>query len=253
MKTFLAIAALAALNAAALSAQAPTWRFTCDYVYLDTRGHISRRERVSALYTRGQDGTARWNGVTVAKAPGETADFGPPQEREFMEGFSYVHSSKEETAGPEFFHGFPAMAMQERSLVWDTIMIEGFAQKLGNLEPNVPYHVPDVSSVPLAGMGSFHHKDLQLTLTGMTKRNAQECAVVDYRALFNTVEIKPAATMALTAGSSYWGQVTIAKRTGRIEYATLYESVLGELTLQGQEKPMTVNVFRIGTFEPVEK
>jgi hypothetical protein len=248
MKTLLAIVALALT-----SAQAQTWRFTCDYVYLDNKGRISRRERVSALYTRGQDGTVRWNGVTVAKAPGETAGFGPAQDSKFMEGFSYAHGATDDMLGPDFFHGFPAMAMQERNLVWDTNMIEGFSAKLGSLEPNVPYHAPDVSSVPLGGTGSFHHKDLQLILTGATQRNGQDCAVVDYLALFNTLEMRPAPGMTLTAGSNYWGQVTIAKRTGRIEYATLYESVLGELALQGQEKPMTVNVFRIGRFEPVEK
>ncbi len=248
MKTLLIITALVVMTA-----QAQTWRFTCDYVYLDAKGHISRRERVLAFYTRGQDGTARWSNVTMAKAPGETADFGPAEKLEFMEGFSYARSSKEDTLRPDFFHGFPAMAMPERNLVWDTDMIEGFAEKLGKLEANVPWHVPDVANVPLGGTGSFHHKDLVLILTGATRRNGQECAVMDYRALFNTLEIKPTPGMMLTGGSNYWGQVTIARRTGQIEYATLFESVLGELMLQGQEKPMTVNVFRIGAFELAEK
>ena len=58
--------------------------------------------------------------------------------------------------------------------------------------------------------------------------------------------------MALVGRSHYWGQIWVSLSTGRIEYATLYEDVLGELELQGQEKPVTINVFRIGTFEPDE-
>jgi len=237
---------------AAIGAQAQTWRFTCDYVYLDTKGHISHRDRVSGLYTRGPDGAARWNGVTVATAPGEAGDFGTARKREFMEGFSYPHSTREHLLGAGFFQGFPPMAMQERNLVWDTDMLEGFAAKLAELKPDAAYHVPGVADIPLAGMGSFHHRDLQLILTGATKRNGQECAVVDYRALFNTVQITN-PSMSLTGRSNYWGQVMVSKAGGRIEYATLYEDVLGEVTVPGQPKPIVVNVFRIGAFEPLEK
>jgi hypothetical protein len=39
----------------------------------------------------------------------------------------------------------------------------------------------------------------------------------------------------------------------QIEYATLYEDALMEMTAQGQDKPRTVDVFRIGIFEPAGK
>jgi len=38
-----------------------------------------------------------------------------------------------------------------------------------------------------------------------------------------------------------------------VEYATLYEEVTGELTLQGQDKPMNISVVREGTFEPLAR
>lgn len=231
-----------------------SWRFTCDYYHLDTKGHLTSRVRYSALYTRGLPGDAvRWSDVTVAQNTDGSDKFPTPQKREFMEGFSYPRSSEKDMLKPDFFRGFPPMAMQERNLIWDTVMIEGFGQtQFENLKLNTPYHVPDVANIPLAGMGSFRHKDLQLVWTGISKRNGQECAVIDYHAFFNQIEVS-SPPIALTAGSHYWGQIWVSLTTLRIEYATLYEAVLGELKLPDQEKPMTMNVFRIGTFEPAGK
>jgi hypothetical protein len=231
-----------------------TFRFICDYYNLDTKGHLASRQRLSALYTRGLPGDAvRWTEVTSATNTDGSDNFPSPQKREFMEGFSYPHSSHHDMLKPGFFTGFPPMAMQERNLVWDTEMIEAFGQTLlEHLKLNVPYHVPDTGDVSLGGMGSFRHKDLQLIWTGISQRNGQECAVVDYRAFFNQLDVSnPAVT--LTGRSHYWGQIWVSLSTKRIEYATLYEDVFGELKLQIQEKPMAMNVFRIGTFEPVAK
>jgi hypothetical protein len=38
----------------------------------------------------------------------------------------------------------------------------------------------------------------------------------------------------------------------QIEYATLHEDVLGEMTLAGQDAPQTISVFRSGIFEPLK-
>jgi hypothetical protein len=42
----------------------------------------------------------------------------------------------------------------------------------------------------------------------------------------------------------------VSKSTRRIKYATLFEDVLGDVTLSNQQ-PMVINVFRKGVFEPV--
>lgn len=241
-------------NLAVKQAGPQTWRFTCDYYNLDTKGHLLKRDRYSALYTRGLAGdTVRWNDVTLASNTDGSEKFPPAQKREFMEGFSYPQESYKEALKADFFRGFPAMAMQERNFVWDTLMIESFGQlELEHLKLNAPYHVPDSADVEMQGLGSFHHKDLQLIWTGISKRNGQECAVVDYQAFFNQVAFSN-PVLSLIGRSHYWGQIWVSLATKRIEYATLYEDVLGELKVQSLEKPMTVNVFRIGTFEPVGK
>jgi hypothetical protein len=226
------------------------WRFTCDYYNLNLQGQVTSRDRYSGLYTSGlPNDMARWSDVTVAANSDGSDKFPTPAKREFMDGFSYPHSAKG-MLEPDFFHGFPPMAMKERNLVWDTGMLESFAQTpFDKLALNVPYHVPDSADIPLGGMGSFHHKDLQLVWTGLSQRNGVECALIDYRAFLNRVDVSM-PVMTLAASSHYWGQIWVSLTTRRIEYATLYENVVGELKLQNVEKPMAVNVFRIGTFEP---
>jgi hypothetical protein len=228
-----------------------TYRFTCDYYYLDTKGNLVRRERVSALYTRGlPNGEVRWADVTVAEGKDWADTFGAPQKRGFMEGFTYRReATQEEMLSPEFFRGFPPMAMQERNLVWDTAMLEGFGQgQFQNLALNKPYHLDLSAAIPLAGAGTFQHRDIQLTWMGISPRNGQECALIDYRAFFNRLNVSTPG-LNLVGSSHYWGQIWVSLATKQIEYGTLYEAVMGELKLGGQETPQIVNVFRIGTFE----
>jgi len=235
----------------ASAAHAGTWRFTCDYFNMDTTGHLTSRDRFSALYTRGVPGdTVRWSDVSVAHGSDWPDQFGPAEKRPFMEGFTYPYVTAQNSLQPEFFRGFPPQAMQERNLVWDTHMLEGFATQLDKLKPNVPWSMPDVSELSLAGAGMFHHRDVQLTLTGTATRNGEQCAVIDYRAFFNTLDVKVPG-IALKGWSHYWGQIWISKASKRIEYGTLYEVVIGEFTLGEQGKPQTMHVFRKGILEPV--
>jgi hypothetical protein len=218
-----------------------TYRLTCAYFHLDTKGNpAGMTERVAGEYTRGlPDGKVRWSHVTVSG-----------QKRDFMEGFSYRLADGVNTLKPEFFQSFPAMAFQERNLVWDTEMFEGFAESyFDKLSLNAPYHLPH-GTVPLAGTGQFENKDIVLTWIGISKRNGQKCALIDYAAFFNKFSIKSTG-MDLVGRSHYWGQIWVSLATKQIEYATLYEDVLGELKLGAQPDPRIVNVFRIGTFERI--
>ncbi len=237
------------LAASFLAAQTPrpqAYRFTCDYYNLDVKGNLTGRQRVSGTYTRGlPESKMRWHDVTVAAGKADFTDsFAAPQKREFMEGFTYSLADARDMLKPEFFRGFPPLAMQERTLIWDTQMFEEFAAALPKLTLNAPYRF-DSGEVPLAGEGTFVNHDIRLTLFGRSPRNGRDCVLIDYQAFFNKVNVtSPAVT--LTGRSHYWGQIWVAVATSEIEYATLYEDVLGELKLPNQATPMTINVFRIG-------
>ncbi len=249
--------ALGCLNAQKTLPQTPaaketgpqSYRFLVDYYTLTIKGDLTNRQRLSARYTRNlPDGKVRWDDVTSQTGKEFADTFSAPEKREFMNGFTYRLAKETDMLKPEFFPGFPPLAIQERNLVWDTHMFESFVGPVWDkLALNVPYHFAP-EEVPLAGAGTFYNHDIQLTLFGLAERNGVPCALIDYRAFFNKVNVA-SPTVNMTGRSHYWGQIWASLATRQIEYATLYEDVLGEVKAPGMEKPMTINVFRIGSFE----
>jgi hypothetical protein len=228
-----------------------TYRFTVDYNVGNSKSEIIKRQRLTGEYTRGlPSGEVMWKNVTQADADGLTAPFAPAQKRDFMEGFRY-RNDLAVTMKPEFFKAFPPTAVFERNLVWDTGMIEMFGQNyFDRLKLNEPYHIISNEDVKLPDVGVFHNKDVVLEWIGQSQRNGQDCAVINYRAFFNPLVVDNGG-MNLKGRSDYWGQIWVSIATKEIEYATLYENVGGEMKLAGQDTPQPLNVFRIGTFEPV--
>ncbi|HKE20502.1 MAG TPA: hypothetical protein VKB80_36765 [Kofleriaceae bacterium] len=227
------------------------YRFAMDYTAADVRGHVTHRQHVEATCTRGRPGgDVVWNDVSVAEADGASAPLGEPRARAFMEGFRYRRSptTMDEMFAPGFFENAPPTAIIERNLVWDVEALDMFAQALDHLEPNEPYRLLSSQTVRMPGIGTFHNRDVQLILTGRSQRNGQDCAVIDYRAYFNPLSIANGG-MTLVGRSHYWGQIWVALATGQIEYATLFEDVLGEMQLPGQDRQV-VDVFRNGVLEP---
>ncbi len=236
---------------AVIDAGTRTYRFTVDYETTSPQGVIVRRQRISGEYSRGlAGGEVEWKNVTNSEADGATGPFGAAQKREFMEGLRY-RNDLGVTMQPGFFKAFPATAVIERNLVWDTGMIELFGQRyFDKLQLNQPYHAMSNQSVRMPGTGTFHNRDVQLEWVGRSYRNGQDCALIDYRAFGNPLDVD-AGGMTLRARSDYWGQIWVSLKTRQIEYGTLYENVAGELTLPGQDKPQALIVFRSGVFEPV--
>jgi len=227
-----------------------TYRFTVDYNMANNKGEITHRTRLTAEYARGLPaGDVIWKNVTQADADGATAPFGAPQKRDFMEAFRY-HNDMAATMKPDFFKAFPPSAVFERNLVWDTGMIEMFGQNFfDRLKLNEPLHTGS-GDVDMPDVGTFHNHDVVLTWIGRSIRNGQDCALIRYQAFFNPVEIATGG-MTLNGRSDYWGEIWVSLATKQIEYGTLYESVVGEMKLPGQDTAQIVNVFRTGTFEPV--
>jgi hypothetical protein len=228
-----------------------TYRFTVDYNTANTRGEIVHRERVMGEYTRGlAGGDVVWKNVTHADADGATAPFAAAQKRDFMEGFHY-HNDLAGTLKPEFFKAFPPTAVFERNLVWDTGMIEHFGQDLfEHLKLNQPYHSIADDAVNMPDVGTFHNHDVIVEWIGRSQRNGQDCAVIRYQAFFNPLEIVNGG-MTLKGRSDYWGEIWVSLATRQIEFGTLYENVMGEMKLAGQDTTQNINLFRSGTLEPI--
>jgi hypothetical protein len=230
-----------------------TYRFSVDYNTANTKGEVIRRQRLTGEYTRGlPGGEVVWKNVTQADADGATGPFPPAQKRDFMEGFRYKNDLGD-TLKPEFFKGFPATAVFERNLVWDTGMIETFGQDyFGQLKLNMPYSNAVDRDVNMPGVGTFRNRKVVLEWIGRSQRNGQDCALIRYQAFFNPLSIANGG-MTLIGRSDYWGEIWVSRATKQIEYGTIYENVQGELKLAGQDATQIISVVRLGTFEPVSK
>jgi hypothetical protein len=222
-----------------------------DYNVANTSGDIIQRQRFLGEYTRGlPGGEVMWKNVTEATANGATAPYGPAQKRDFMEGFRY-RNDLNNTFQPDFFKGFPPAAVTERSLVWDTGMMEIFDQNyFDELRLNEPYRVISNQNLDLAGVGKFHNRDVVLEWVGRSRRNREECAVIEFEAFLNPLEVATGG-MTMKGRSDYWGRIWVSLGTKQIEYGSLNESVVAEMKLTGQSAAQTVNIFRTGSLEPV--
>ena len=228
-----------------------TYRFTVDYNMANTKGEMVFRQHVAGEYTRGlAGGEVMWKNVTQADVAGPSAPFPAAQKQDFMEGFRY-RNDLGNTMKPDFFKAFPPTAVVERNLVWDTGMIEMFGQNyFDHLKLNEPYHAMSEQDINMPDVGTFHNRDVTLEWVGRSQRNGQDCALIKYQAFFNPVEIANGG-MSLKGRSDYWGEIWVSLTTKQIEYGTLYEVVIGELKLPGQDTTQNINVFRSGVFEPV--
>jgi len=228
-----------------------TYHFSIDYNTANAVGQIVQRQRITGDYTRGlKNNEVEWHNVGIAATSDATDTFSKPENSAFMEGFRY-RNDPGATMAPTFFQTFPAAAFMERNLVWDTAMFESFAQNyFEKLRLNLPLHTDAKDQdVQLAGVGTFRNHDIVLEWVGFSSRRGENCALIEYRAFFNPVNINAGVTMK--ARSDYWGELWVSVATKQIEYATLYEEVTGQLTVPGQNGPQPLNVFRVGTFEPV--
>ncbi|MGA9585489.1 MAG: hypothetical protein WBQ95_09190 [Terracidiphilus sp.] len=229
-----------------------TYRFVVDYNTANTKGELVYRQRVTGEYTRGlPGGEVMWKNVSLANAVGATAPFDAPQKSGFMEGFRY-RNDMASTMTPDFFKGFPPTAVMQRNLVWDTSMIEMFGQNhFDQLKLNEPYQLISNQDVNIPDVGTFRNHNVVLEWIGRSQRNGQECALITYQAFFNPVQIATGG-MTLIGRSDYWGEIWVSVATKQIEYSTLNESVVGEMKLPGQDTAQVLNIFRTGTFEPVD-
>ena len=239
-------------HATAVKDQGPrSYHFSVIYYTANRTGEVIHRQQVTTDYTRGlPNGEVQWRNVVDAQVDGATAPFPATPKSDFMEGFRYRNDIGA-TMAPDFFKSFPPTAVMERNLVWDTGMFEIFGQNyFDDLKLNVPLHIDADQDVKMPNVGTFHNRDVVLEWVGRSQRNGQDCALIDYRAFFNPLQIATGG-MTLNGRSDYWGQIWVSLATKQIEYATIYEEVNGEIKLPGQDAPQLLSVFRIGSFEPI--
>ncbi|HKV42473.1 MAG TPA: hypothetical protein VJX67_24940, partial [Blastocatellia bacterium] len=235
-----------------------SYKFTCDYFTSDTSGKPLGKDRVSGIYTRNlPERKARWSDVSIAHANGFDDPYPPGTPQTYMDGFTYTPGESSDMFRSGFFEGFPPSEMKTKNLVWDTVAFESFAWPyFDKLVLNTPYSLHPNQDVPLGSEGNFNNRNVVLTWVGISTRDGVPCALIDYEALFNSFSVST-GTVKAKGRSHYWGEIWVSLETKQIEYATLLEDVLTEVTIGGQggeqgggqPNKMLLNVFRKGAFE----
>ena len=224
---------------------------TTDHFNTDIFGNFFNKMRVKGDYTRGYDnGKAKWNNVTVAMSMARDGEFPQGSPLTYMENFSYNIS--EDMLKPENYTSFGENSAFAKNLIWDMMGIEGLGwMYFDKLTLNQPFKADYFNGkMNLAGKGSFENKDMQITWTGISLRNSEQCAVIEFRTMNNPLEYSGDG-MSMKGRSHYWGTIWVSLEDKQIEHAVLFEDVLMEMNLPGQTNKQIMDATREITYEKV--
>jgi hypothetical protein len=224
---------------------------TTDHFNTDIFANFFNKMRVKGEYTRGYEtGKAKWNNVTVAMSMARDGEFPQGSPLTYMENFSYNIS--EDMLKPENYTSFGENSAFAKNLIWDMMGIEGLGwMYFDKLTLNQPFKADYFNGkMNLAGKGSFENKDMQITWTGISLRNSEQCAVIEFRTMNNPLEYSGDG-MSMKGRSHYWGTIWVSLEDKQIEHAVLFEDVLMEMNLPGQTNKQIMDATREITYEKV--
>jgi len=218
-------------------------------------GPFLNKTQITGQYTRtSTEGTVHWNQVEIAHTTNPKSPFEQGLAQPVMEGFSYIPSEKMMEAAN--YSDFPQDATGHlfRNLVWDMMGFEFFAWALPDSYPlNLEYRPVEANyQIELAGEGTFENKDIRLTWIGTTQKNKQACAIIKFSVMNNPLTMN-SEHLKLKGRSHYWGNIYVALDSKQIEYAELYEDVIMNLKMTGQDESQHLNTIRTIFVEKITK
>ena len=218
-----------------------------EYFNKDIYGNLSGKVKITGEYTRGlEDGYACWNNVFVSHSDNQSESYQDSVKQEYMENITYNQSS--ELLEESFFESFPDHTdnIFARNLIWDMMTIEGFAWDYFDLlQLNKTYIVPDFKgSVNMAEVGSYDHGKVELDWIGISMMNDKLCAVIEYRALDNKLDLQM-DFMKSKGSELYWGKTWLSLENKQIEYAEMYSNTILEMEIPGLPDKMMTNTKRV--------
>jgi hypothetical protein len=228
------------------------YKVTTDYFNKDIFGNFFNKQRYEGTYSRGYaDGKVKWENVSSASLDSEKGEFGNGNPLSFMEGFSYVVS--DDMMKAESFPNFPSTEVDAKNMVWDMMAFEGFAWLyFDSLKLNEYYESHAFNGkVPMEGVGTFENKNILLTWNGVTIKNGETCAVIEFLAMDNPLDLSVDTEyfkLVAKGRSHYWGTVLVSLSDKQIENAILHEDVILDMVMPDGKKQLA-NTTRLLTVE----
>jgi hypothetical protein len=222
------------------------YTMTAVYTNRDLYGNFTGKTKVSGEYSRGLGNSqVKWNNVRIGGSNNPEALFSDGVRQEYMENMTYIPSP--EMLKEDTFKNFPRSTENvfARNLIWDMMTIEGFAWDYSDsLQLNRKYIVPDIKGeFNMADIGKYEHASIQLCWTGISLMNNELCAVIEYRAIDNKIEI--GMDQIKTRGTEqYWGTTWISLKSKQIEHAEMYGGTIQEIEVTGLKDKFLVKTIR---------
>jgi hypothetical protein len=222
------------------------YRMTAIYTNRDLYGSFTGKMKISGDYTTGLQGdSAKWNNVFISSSNSFSGPFPVGVKQEYMENMKYVSSSK--MLDKESFKNFPAKtdAVFAKNLVWDMMMIEEFAWKYtDSLKINEYYVIhPKEATFEMGGVGNYSQDNILIRWTGISEINNELCAIIEYRAIDNLLEINMDQIKS-KGTEQYWGTTWVSLRTGQVEFADTYSGTIQEIQVKGMNNKFLAKTIR---------
>lgn len=233
-----------------LNSAPQTYVLTTDYVDYDLFGNFIRKKRITGECTLLMNGFVKWNNIKTAHSENQAEEFSEGEVQPVMENFTYNTAS--DILSETFFSSIPQADAYMKNLVWDLTAIKTFAwHKWDLLKLNVEFSVNEVNfEIKMPGVGTFENKDVRITWTGITKINNEICAIIKYMAMNNPLQMNN-SNFEIKGRSHYWGNIYVSLTDKQIEFADLYEDVLMDIKINGQEDNSKANTVRKITLEKI--
>ncbi|MGD2246350.1 MAG: hypothetical protein PVI11_07380 [Candidatus Aminicenantes bacterium] len=222
----------------------------------DVSGNTAGRIRITGEFTRSlkdDQVDCLWNNVRIARASGPSKPFPESELLDYMEDFSYTLSG--EIMKEEFYKDFPDTDVRNiiKTLIWDAPMIEVVYMSLDNLTYNKTFRSTDFEgmTIQMANFALIKMRDLRLTWTGLSKRNGEVCALIQYKSFSNPVYSKTDA-MNIKGRSCYWGSFLVSLEDKRVKYVALNEDIILEMEFPNDSVKRLINIQREVEFENIQ-
>jgi hypothetical protein len=222
------------------------YRMTAVYTNRDLYGTFTGKTKVTGDYTRGlENGFVNWKNVYVSNSNNFSEPFSRGNKQDYIENIKYLPSSK--MLDTEAFKNFPASteSVFTKNLIWDMMAIEGFAWDYSDsLKLNRIYRIPEIKGeFKMGDIGTYNHTEIQVCWTGISEINDELCAVIEYRAIDNKIELSMNGFK--TKGTEqYWGTTWVSLKTRLIESAVMYGGTLQEIEVRGMKDKFLVKTIR---------
>ena len=229
------------------------YRMIAVYTNRDLYGKFTGKTMVSGDYTRGLPGdSVKWNNVYISASNNFSDPFPVGKKQEYMENFRYVPSEKmmEEKSFSSFPKSFDNIF--SRNLIWDMMSADIFAcNYYDSLKLNVPYIIPDIKGqFSMADIGNYSHNKIMVCWKGITEINGQICAVIDFNAIDNKLELS--MDLIKTKGTEqYWGSILVSLTTKNIEKAEMYSGTIQEIEIKGMKDKILMKTIRELTIDKI--